>query len=155
MKYTFFVLFHKCIQGFLFVLTLLQSVAEVPHGAISQFPVSRRHPQTVVPLCRPLCGCSNLGLPQRNPRDSVQPHPGGESCAFYKTTVCLSLYCLSESWSLSQVKSHCLPESARVLALLCLGEVGRNGSLGGSKEVQTVIIEAFSSSSEEVTLKSN
>lgn len=51
---------------------------------------------------------------------------------------------------IQEVKSHCLPESARVLALLCLGEVGRNGSLGGSKEVQTVIIEAFSSSSEEI-----
>uniref|UniRef100_A0A3B4WWD4 TATA-binding protein interacting (TIP20) domain-containing protein n=1 Tax=Seriola lalandi dorsalis TaxID=1841481 RepID=A0A3B4WWD4_SERLL len=42
------------------------------------------------------------------------------------------------------------PESARVLALLCLGEVGRNGSLGGSKEVQGVILQAFTSTSEEV-----
>uniref|UniRef100_A0A669BY33 TATA-binding protein interacting (TIP20) domain-containing protein n=1 Tax=Oreochromis niloticus TaxID=8128 RepID=A0A669BY33_ORENI len=41
-------------------------------------------------------------------------------------------------------------ESARVLALLCMGEVGRKGSLGGSKEVQGVILEAFSSTSEEV-----
>lgn len=49
-----------------------------------------------------------------------------------------------------QVKNPSSPESARVLALLCLGEVGRNGSLGGSKEVQRVILEAFSSTSEEV-----
>uniref|UniRef100_A0A8D3CN57 TATA-binding protein interacting (TIP20) domain-containing protein n=1 Tax=Scophthalmus maximus TaxID=52904 RepID=A0A8D3CN57_SCOMX len=42
------------------------------------------------------------------------------------------------------------PESARVLALLSLGEVGRSGSLGGSREVQAVILEAFTSSSEEV-----
>uniref|UniRef100_A0A3B4AR27 TATA-binding protein interacting (TIP20) domain-containing protein n=1 Tax=Periophthalmus magnuspinnatus TaxID=409849 RepID=A0A3B4AR27_9GOBI len=47
-------------------------------------------------------------------------------------------------------QSHNSPESARVLAVLCLGEVGRSGSLGGSKEVQAVILEAFSSSSEEV-----
>uniref|UniRef100_A0A8C7ZUI9 TATA-binding protein interacting (TIP20) domain-containing protein n=1 Tax=Oryzias sinensis TaxID=183150 RepID=A0A8C7ZUI9_9TELE len=40
--------------------------------------------------------------------------------------------------------------SARVLALLSLGEVGRSGSLGGCKEVQGVILEAFSSTSEEV-----
>uniref|UniRef100_A0A4W6DC61 TATA-binding protein interacting (TIP20) domain-containing protein n=1 Tax=Lates calcarifer TaxID=8187 RepID=A0A4W6DC61_LATCA len=48
------------------------------------------------------------------------------------------------------VKSPGSPESARVLALLCLGEVGRSGSLGGSKEVQGVILEAFTSTSEEV-----
>ncbi|KAJ0069023.1 hypothetical protein NL108_015895, partial [Boleophthalmus pectinirostris] len=51
---------------------------------------------------------------------------------------------------IQQVKSHSCPESARVLAVLCLGEVGRSGSLGGSKEVQAVILEAFSSSSEEI-----
>lgn len=51
---------------------------------------------------------------------------------------------------IQEVKSHNSPESARVLALLCLGEVGRSGSLGGSKEVQAVILEAFSSSSEEI-----
>ncbi|KAM4582257.1 cullin-associated NEDD8-dissociated protein 2 [Fundulus diaphanus] len=51
---------------------------------------------------------------------------------------------------LQQVKNSSSPESARVLALLCLGEVGRNGSLGGSKEVQGVILEAFSSTNEEI-----
>ncbi|KAM6928453.1 cullin-associated NEDD8-dissociated protein 2 [Xenentodon cancila] len=51
---------------------------------------------------------------------------------------------------MQQVKNPGSPESARVLALLCLGEVGRGGSLGGSKEVQGVILEAFSSTNEEV-----
>ncbi|XP_071351490.1 cullin-associated NEDD8-dissociated protein 2 [Trachinotus anak] len=51
---------------------------------------------------------------------------------------------------IQQVKNPGSPESARVLALLCLGEVGRSGSLGGSKEVQGVILEAFTSTSEEV-----
>ncbi|XP_041836296.1 cullin-associated NEDD8-dissociated protein 2 isoform X1 [Melanotaenia boesemani] len=51
---------------------------------------------------------------------------------------------------IQQVKNPGSSESARVLALLCLGEVGRSGSLGGSKEVQGVILEAFSSTSEEV-----
>ncbi|XP_026022470.1 cullin-associated NEDD8-dissociated protein 2 [Astatotilapia calliptera] len=51
---------------------------------------------------------------------------------------------------IQQVKNPGSPEAARVLALLCLGEVGRKGSLGGSKEVQGVILEAFSSTSEEV-----
>lgn len=58
----------------------------------------------------------------------------------------MSLYHLSPA----QVKSPGSPESARVLALLCLGEVGRTGSLGGSKEVQGVILEAISSTNEEV-----
>uniref|UniRef100_A0AAV2M8A6 TATA-binding protein interacting (TIP20) domain-containing protein n=1 Tax=Knipowitschia caucasica TaxID=637954 RepID=A0AAV2M8A6_KNICA len=49
-----------------------------------------------------------------------------------------------------QVNSQSCPESARVLALLCLGEVGRSSSLGGCKEAQAVILEAFSSSSEEI-----
>uniref|UniRef100_A0A8C7ZUP7 TATA-binding protein interacting (TIP20) domain-containing protein n=1 Tax=Oryzias sinensis TaxID=183150 RepID=A0A8C7ZUP7_9TELE len=51
---------------------------------------------------------------------------------------------------IQQVKNPGSPESARVLALLSLGEVGRSGSLGGCKEVQGVILEAFSSTSEEV-----
>ncbi|MED6238937.1 Cullin-associated NEDD8-dissociated protein 1, partial [Ataeniobius toweri] len=51
---------------------------------------------------------------------------------------------------IQQVKTSSSPESARVLALLCLGQVGRNGSLGGSKEVQGVILEAFSSTYEEI-----
>ncbi|XP_022604586.1 cullin-associated NEDD8-dissociated protein 1-like [Seriola dumerili] len=51
---------------------------------------------------------------------------------------------------IQEVKNPGSPESARVLALLCLGEVGRNGSLGGSKEVQGVILQAFTSTSEEV-----
>ncbi|XP_070701638.1 cullin-associated NEDD8-dissociated protein 2 [Pempheris klunzingeri] len=51
---------------------------------------------------------------------------------------------------IQQVKSPGSPESARVLALLSLGEVGRSGSLGGSKEVQGVILEAISSTNEEV-----
>lgn len=54
-------------------------------------------------------------------------------------------------FSCVQVKNPGSPESARVLALLCLGEVGRSGTLGGSKEVQGVIIEAFSSTNEEVS----
>ncbi|XP_058488198.1 cullin-associated NEDD8-dissociated protein 2 [Solea solea] len=51
---------------------------------------------------------------------------------------------------IQEVKNPGSPESARVLALLCLGEVGRSGSLGGSKEVQGVILEAITSTSEEV-----
>ncbi|XP_041807134.1 cullin-associated NEDD8-dissociated protein 2 isoform X2 [Chelmon rostratus] len=51
---------------------------------------------------------------------------------------------------MQEVKSPGSPESARVLALLCLGEVGRSGSLGGSKEVQGVILEAIASTNEEV-----
>ncbi|KAM9409522.1 cullin-associated NEDD8-dissociated protein 2 [Pholidichthys leucotaenia] len=54
------------------------------------------------------------------------------------------------SMLVQQAKTPSSPESARVLALLCLGEVGRSGSLGGNKEVQRAIMEAFSSSSEEV-----
>ncbi|XP_034442625.1 cullin-associated NEDD8-dissociated protein 2 isoform X1 [Hippoglossus hippoglossus] len=51
---------------------------------------------------------------------------------------------------IQEVKNPGSPESARVLALLSLGEVGRSGSLGGSKEVQGVILQAFTSTSEEV-----
>lgn len=51
---------------------------------------------------------------------------------------------------LPQVKSPRSSESARVLALLCLGEVGRSGGLGESKEVKRVILGAIASPSEEV-----
>ncbi|KAM9859887.1 cullin-associated NEDD8-dissociated protein 2 [Aulostomus maculatus] len=53
---------------------------------------------------------------------------------------------------IQEVKNPSTPESARVLALLCLGEVGRSGSLGRSKEVQGVVLDAFSSTSEEVKM---
>ncbi|XP_027135040.1 cullin-associated NEDD8-dissociated protein 2 [Larimichthys crocea] len=51
---------------------------------------------------------------------------------------------------IQEVKNPGSPEAARVLALLCLGEIGRTGSLGGSKEVQGVILEAIASTNEEV-----
>ncbi|KAM6980352.1 cullin-associated NEDD8-dissociated protein 2 [Aplochiton taeniatus] len=52
---------------------------------------------------------------------------------------------------IQEVKDPRSPEPARVLGLLALGEVGRaGGNLGGSAELQAVILEAFSSPSEEV-----
>lgn len=71
----------------------------------------------------------------------LQPHVSSSALLY---SVCHSIF------PPPQVKSPGSPESARVLALLCLGEVGRSGSLGGSKEVQGVILEAFTSTSEEV-----
>ncbi|XP_072307863.1 cullin-associated NEDD8-dissociated protein 2 [Eucyclogobius newberryi] len=70
-------------------------------------------------------------------------------CVAALCTVCPKETPGTVSSLLQQVKSRSSSESARVLALWCLGEVGRSGSLGGSKEVQAVILEAFSSSSSE------
>uniref|UniRef100_A0A672ZMS9 Cullin-associated and neddylation-dissociated 2 (putative) n=1 Tax=Sphaeramia orbicularis TaxID=375764 RepID=A0A672ZMS9_9TELE len=89
---------------------------------------------------------------------SVQRRPPAPCPASYRRycmfdcalSVCLSVFLLTGLLCRPQVKSPASPESARVLALLCLGEVGRSGSLGASKEVQGVILEAFTSTSEEV-----
>lgn len=43
-------------------------------------------------------------------------------------------------------------DSIRLLALLSLGEVGHHVDLSSQPELKTVILDAFSSSSEEVTL---
>lgn len=42
-------------------------------------------------------------------------------------------------------------DSIRLLALLSLGEVGHHVDLSGQPELKTVILDAFSSSSEEVS----
>uniref|UniRef100_A0A672ZLQ2 Cullin-associated and neddylation-dissociated 2 (putative) n=1 Tax=Sphaeramia orbicularis TaxID=375764 RepID=A0A672ZLQ2_9TELE len=71
-------------------------------------------------------------------------------CVAALSSVCPKETPSTVSSLIQEVKSPASPESARVLALLCLGEVGRSGSLGASKEVQGVILEAFTSTSEEV-----
>lgn len=43
-------------------------------------------------------------------------------------------------------------DSIRLLALLSLGEVGHHVDLSSQPELKTVILDAFSSSSEEVAL---
>uniref|UniRef100_A0A667XT08 TATA-binding protein interacting (TIP20) domain-containing protein n=1 Tax=Myripristis murdjan TaxID=586833 RepID=A0A667XT08_9TELE len=109
---------------------------------------------------------SNLGYSQllkslTGPFHSSQSHPDSPAPhrqSYHSVARCvaaLSAACPKEAPGMvtgliQEVKNPGSPESARVLALLCLGEVGRSGSLGGSKEVQGVILEAFSSTSEEV-----
>ncbi|KAJ8260325.1 hypothetical protein GJAV_G00179670 [Gymnothorax javanicus] len=51
---------------------------------------------------------------------------------------------------IQEVKSTKSSEPSRILSFLCLGEVGRSINLGGQKELKTIILEAFSSSNEEV-----
>lgn len=51
---------------------------------------------------------------------------------------------------IQEVKSTRSSEPARILSFLCLGEVGRSMNLGGQRELKTIILEAFSSSNEEV-----
>lgn len=51
------------------------------------------------------------------------------------------------------VKNSRSTDSIRLLALLSLGEVGHHVDLSGQPELKTVILDAFSSSSEEVTLQ--
>nr|XP_006631060.1 PREDICTED: cullin-associated NEDD8-dissociated protein 2 [Lepisosteus oculatus] len=51
---------------------------------------------------------------------------------------------------IQDVKSTKTSDSVKILAFLCLAEVGRTMNLGGQKELKTVILEAFSSSNEEV-----
>lgn len=52
---------------------------------------------------------------------------------------------------LQDVKNSRSTDSIRLLALLSLGEVGHHVDLSGQPELKTVILDAFSSSSEEVT----
>jgi len=49
------------------------------------------------------------------------------------------------------VKNSRSTDSIRLLALLSLGEVGHHVDLSSQPELKTVILDAFSSSSEEVT----
>ncbi|KAI3369208.1 hypothetical protein L3Q82_007447 [Scortum barcoo] len=97
---------------------------------------------------------SNLGYSSQSSTDGASIHRQ----SFHSVARCvaaLSSACPKETPGtvaglIQEVKSPSSSELARVLALLCLGEVGRSGSLGGSKEVQAVILEAISSTNEEV-----
>ncbi|XP_008319433.1 cullin-associated NEDD8-dissociated protein 1-like [Cynoglossus semilaevis] len=71
-------------------------------------------------------------------------------CVAALSSVCPTETPSSISRLIQQVKNRGTPESACILALLSLGEIGRGGSLGGNTAVQGVILEAFSSTSEEV-----
>ncbi|CAN9512592.1 unnamed protein product [Ophioblennius macclurei] len=114
---------------------------------------------------------SNLGFSQLM-KSLTEPFHSPQSCvdggalhrqSYHSVARCVAALCAAApketpgtvSGLIQQIKNSGSPESARVLALLCLGEVGRSGSLGGSKEVQGVILEAFSSTSEEVKTASS
>ncbi|KAL4655691.1 cullin-associated NEDD8-dissociated protein 1-like [Arapaima gigas] len=78
--------------------------------------------------------------------------------SYYSVAKCvaaLSTACPSEASGMvsnfiQEVKMTKTSESARILSFLCLGEMGRSMNLGGQKELKAVILEAFSSTNEEV-----
>ncbi|KAL2090831.1 hypothetical protein ACEWY4_013094 [Coilia grayii] len=78
--------------------------------------------------------------------------------SYYSVAKCvaaLSSACAKEASGIvtnliQEVKSSKSSESVRILSFLCLGEVGRSMNLSGQKELKNVILEAFSSSSEEI-----
>uniref|UniRef100_A0AAY4B0K2 TATA-binding protein interacting (TIP20) domain-containing protein n=1 Tax=Denticeps clupeoides TaxID=299321 RepID=A0AAY4B0K2_9TELE len=78
--------------------------------------------------------------------------------SYYSVAKCvaaLSSVCPKETSGMvtnliQEAKSTKSSESVRILSLLCLGEVGRSVNLGGHKELKAVIMDSFSSPSEEV-----
>ncbi|XP_046881587.1 cullin-associated NEDD8-dissociated protein 2 isoform X1 [Hypomesus transpacificus] len=103
------------------------------------------------PLLQLLTG--PLLTPHRTPETDLIHRQSYYSVA--KCVAALSAACPKEAQSMvssliRQVKDPQAPEPARMLSLLCLGEVGRCVSLGGHKELQGVLMEALSSPSEEV-----
>lgn len=78
--------------------------------------------------------------------------------SFYSVAKCiaaLSSACPKEASGvvtnfIQEVKNPKSSESVRILALLCLGEIGRLMNLEGQKELKGVIMEAFGSPNEEV-----
>ncbi|XP_041080716.1 cullin-associated NEDD8-dissociated protein 1-like [Polyodon spathula] len=78
--------------------------------------------------------------------------------SYYSVAKCvaaLSSTCPKEAINMvnhfiQDVKNTKSSDSVRILAFLCLAEVGRTMNLGGQKELKTVIIESFSSPNEEV-----
>ncbi|MGH0163909.1 UNVERIFIED_CONTAM: hypothetical protein FKN15_056135 [Acipenser sinensis] len=78
--------------------------------------------------------------------------------SYYSVAKCvaaLSSTCPKEAINMvnhfiQDVKNTKSSDSVRILAFLCLAEVGRTTNLCGQKELKTVILEAFSSPNEEV-----
>ncbi|MBN3306198.1 CAND1 protein, partial [Amia calva] len=99
----------------------------------------------------------NLTRPFYNPPQSACAAPLHRQ-SYYSVAKCvaaLSSMCPKEATSMvnnfiQDVKSTKSSDSVRILAFLCLAKVGHSMSLGGQKEVKTVILEAFSSPNEEV-----
>ncbi|KAI3369336.1 hypothetical protein L3Q82_007459 [Scortum barcoo] len=132
-----------------------------PAGSRGQRPATRRSPASPNPRPGSRVGPRHLLKSLTAPFHSSQSSTDGASIhrqSFHSVACCvaaLSSACPKETPGtvaglIQEVKSPSSSELARVLALLCLGEVGRSGSLGGSKEVQAVILEAISSTNEEV-----
>uniref|UniRef100_A0A8C9U3J5 Cullin-associated and neddylation-dissociated 2 (putative) n=1 Tax=Scleropages formosus TaxID=113540 RepID=A0A8C9U3J5_SCLFO len=71
-------------------------------------------------------------------------------CVAALSTACPNEASATISNFIQEVKATRTSESARILSFLCLGEMGRSMNLGGQKELKTVILEAFSSSNDEV-----
>uniref|UniRef100_A0A3Q3GEU9 Cullin-associated and neddylation-dissociated 1 n=1 Tax=Kryptolebias marmoratus TaxID=37003 RepID=A0A3Q3GEU9_KRYMA len=70
-------------------------------------------------------------------------------CSIAKCVAALTRACPTEGPAVD-VKNSRSTDSIRLLALLSLGEVGHHVDLSGQPELKTVILDAFSSSSEEV-----
>lgn len=78
--------------------------------------------------------------------------------SYYSVAKCvaaLSTVCPKEASGvvtnlIQEVKNPKSSESVRILALLCLGEIGRSVNFEGHKELKGVMMEAFSSPNEEV-----
>uniref|UniRef100_A0A3B5MBT1 TATA-binding protein interacting (TIP20) domain-containing protein n=1 Tax=Xiphophorus couchianus TaxID=32473 RepID=A0A3B5MBT1_9TELE len=76
-------------------------------------------------------------------------------CSIAKCVAALTRACPNEGPAvvgqfIQDVKNSRSTDSIRLLALLSLGEVGHHVDLSGQPELKTVILDAFSSSSEEV-----
>ncbi|MGH0183975.1 UNVERIFIED_CONTAM: hypothetical protein FKN15_013747 [Acipenser sinensis] len=90
---------------------------------------------------------------QKSGRSTIMHRQSYYSVA--KCVAALSSTCPKEAINMvnhfiQDVKNTKSSDSVRILAFLCLAEVGRTTNLCGQKELKTVILEAFSSPNEEV-----
>ncbi|XP_071811076.1 cullin-associated NEDD8-dissociated protein 1-like isoform X1 [Apostichopus japonicus] len=102
-----------------------------------------------------------LTAPIYNPSETTQPsgsHYAVHKQAFHSVGKCvavLTIACPGEGASVitqcvNDIKNPKSSDSITLFALLSLGEIGKHVDLSGNKELRNVIIDSFSSSSEEV-----
>lgn len=102
-----------------------------------------------------------LTAPIYNPTEITQPSGSQYAVhkqAFHSIAKCVAVLTISSSGEGSSVITQCVndiknpksSDSINLFALLSLGEIGKHVDLSGNKELKNVIIESFSSSSEEV-----
>ncbi|NXF86344.1 CAND1 protein, partial [Eubucco bourcierii] len=125
---------------------VLGAITDFLQALVAARPAAVGCPELMRQLTEPIYSCGAAG-----------PPPAAHKQTFRSVAKCVAALCSAcpkeapgaVSRFLRDARSPGISSAVRVLAFLCLAELGRGASLGAQEELQAVILEAFASPSEE------